>query len=115
MNLKRVGLLQYAYKRADELSGGERQRIAIARTLMQNPVVILADEPVSNLDPKMSQVILDTLKQICLEDGITVVVSLHTLELARAYADRIVALKNGQVFFEGAIKDLTESVVEQIF
>jgi phosphonate transport system ATP-binding protein len=115
MNLKRVGLLHYVYKRADELSGGEQQRIAIARTLMQNPSVILADEPVSNLDPKLSRVVLDILNQICLEDGITVVASLHTLELARAYADRIVPLKNGQVFFEGTIKDLTESVVEQIF
>lgn len=114
-NLKRVGLLHYAYKRADERSGGEQQRIAIARTLMQNPAIILADEPVSNLDPKLSRVILDILKQICLEDGITVVVSLHTLEFARAYADRVVALRDGKVFFDGGIKDLTEDVVEQIF
>jgi phosphonate transport system ATP-binding protein len=115
MNLKRLGLLHYAHKRADELSGGEQQRIAIARTLMQNPSVILADEPVSNLDPKMSRVILDILKQICLEDGITVVVSLHTLEFARAYADRIVALKDGKIFFAGGVEELTETVVVQIF
>src|SRR4029078_11391631 len=79
INLKRVGLLEHAYKRADELSGGEQQRVAIARTLMQQPPIILADEPVSSLDPRLSRVVLDILKRVCREDGITAVVSLHTL------------------------------------
>jgi len=114
-NLDRVGLLDHAYNRADELSGGEQQRVAIARTLMQSPAVILADEPVSNLDPRLSRVILDILKRICVEDGITTLASLHTLDLAREYADRVVALKAGQIFFDGPTKDLTESVVEEVY
>jgi phosphonate transport system ATP-binding protein len=114
-NLKRVGLLDHAYKRADEISGGEQQRVAIARTLMQNPAVILADEPVSNLDPKLSRVVLDILKRVCLEDRITALVSLHTLDLTREYADRVVGLREGRVFFDGPTKDLTESVVEKVY
>ena len=115
VHLKRVGLLDHAYKRADELSGGEQQRVAIARTLMQNPAIVLADEPVSNLDPRLSRVILDILKRICREDGITVLVSLHTLELTRQYAERVVALKQGRLFFDGPTNELTDSVVEGIY
>ena len=115
INLDRVGLLAHAYKRADELSGGEQQRVAIARTLMQNPAVILADEPVSNLDPRFSRLILDILKRICLEDGITALVSLHTLDLTREYADRVVALRKGQVFFDGPTIGLTDDVVEEVY
>lgn len=114
-NLKRVGLLDHAYKRADELSGGEQQRVAIARTLMQSPAIILADEPVSNLDPKLSRVILDILKRVCREDGITALVSLHTLDLTREYADRIVGLKQGRIGFDGPTKDLTAAIVQWIY
>ena len=112
VNLKRVGLLEYAYKRADELSGGEQQRVAIARTLMQEPVIILADEPVSSLDPTLSRVVLDILKRVCREDGITAVVSLHALELTRQYADRVIGLKQGQIFFDGPTQSLTDAVVD---
>ena len=115
VSLKRVGLLDHAYKRADELSGGEEQRVAIARTLMQNPAIILADEPVSSLDPKLSRVILDILKKICREDGITALVSLHTLDLTKEYADRIVGLNGGQILFDGPTNDLTASMVENIY
>ncbi len=114
-NLKRVGLLDHAYKRADELSGGEQQRVAIARTLMQQPVLILADEPVSSLDPKLSRVVLDILKRVCREDGITALVSLHTLDLTREYADRVIGLKQGRIFFDGPTQDLTEAVVQNIY
>jgi phosphonate transport system ATP-binding protein len=114
-NLKRVGLLDHAYKRADELSGGEQQRVAIARTLMQQPAIILADEPVSSLDPKLSRVVLDILKRVCKEDGITALVSLHTLELTREYADRVIGLKHGQVFFDGPANDLTEIVADSVY
>ena len=89
--------------------------MAIARTLMQNPAVILADEPVSNLDPRLSHLILDILKRICVEDGITTLASLHTLDLAREYADRVVALRQGRVFFDGPTKDLTDVVVEEVY
>lgn len=115
VNLKRVELLGHAYKRADQLSGGEQQRVAIARTLMQNPAIILADEPVSSLDPKLSRVILDILKRVCLEDGITALVSLHTLELTREYADRVVGLKRGEISFDGSTKELTDAMVEKIY
>ena len=115
IKLKRVGLLEHAYKRADELSGGEQQRVAIARTLMQEPAIILADEPVSNLDPKLSRVVLDILKRVCREDGITALVSLHTLELTREYADRVVGLKDGQILFDGPTRELTESIVDAIY
>ena len=115
INLKRVGLLDHAYKRADELSGGEQQRVAIARTLMQQPAIILADEPVSSLDPKLSRVVLDILKRVCKEDGITALVSLHTLELTREYADRVIGLKQGQVFFDGPVRDLTEAIVDSVY
>lgn len=114
-NLKRVGLLDHAYKRADELSGGEQQRVAIARTLMQQPAIILADEPVSSLDPKLSRVVLDILKRVCREDGITALVSLHTLELTREYADRVIGLKQGAIVFDGPTQDLTDAVVDAIY
>jgi phosphonate transport system ATP-binding protein len=114
-NLKRVGLLEHAYKRADTLSGGEQQRVAIARTLMQNPAIILADEPVSNLDPKLSRVILDILKRVCREDGITALVSLHTLDLTRDYADRVVGLNQGRLVFDGPAASLTPAAVEAIY
>ena len=115
VNLKRVGLLDHAYKRADQLSGGEQQRVAIARTLMQEPALILADEPVSSLDPKLSRVVLDILKRVCREDGITALVSLHTLELTREYADRVIGLKQGKIFFDGPARDLTEAVSDSVY
>jgi phosphonate transport system ATP-binding protein len=115
VNLKRVGLLDHAYKRADQLSGGEQQRVAIARTLMQEPALILADEPVSSLDPKLSRVVLDILKRVCREDGITTLVSLHTLELTREYADRVIGLKQGKIFFDGPARDLTEAVSDSVY
>jgi len=115
INLKRVGLLQYAYKRADELSGGEQQRVAIARTLMQQPALILADEPVSSLDPKLSRVVLDILKRVCREDGITALVSLHTLELTREYADRVIGLRKGEIIFDGPTPELTAAAVDAIY
>ena len=114
-NLKRVGLLDHAYKRADELSGGEQQRVAIARTLMQRPVIILADEPVASLDPRLSRVVLDILKRVCREDGITALVSLHTLELTREYADRVVGLKRGEIVFDGPTSRLSDAAVETIY
>ncbi|MBI2089931.1 MAG: phosphonate ABC transporter ATP-binding protein [Deltaproteobacteria bacterium] len=115
LNLKRVGLLDHAYKRADELSGGEQQRVAIARVLMQNPAIILADEPVSNLDPKLSRAVLDILKKICIEDGITALVSLHTLDLTRQYADRILGLREGRVYFDAPTLAWSEEMVERIY
>jgi phosphonate transport system ATP-binding protein len=114
-NLQRVGLLAQAHQRADRLSGGQQQRVAIARALMQQPALILADEPVASLDPKLSVVVLDTLRRVAQEDGITVLVSLHVLELARRYADRIVGFQGGRVVFDGPPDALTDEAVEAIY
>jgi phosphonate transport system ATP-binding protein len=115
VNLKRVGLLEHAYRRSDELSGGEQQRVAIARTLMQEPAIILADEPVSSLDPKLSRVVLDILKRVCREDGITALASLHTLEMTREYADRVIALREGGIYFDGPTEQLSGALVDEIY
>jgi len=113
--LNRVGLLAHAYKRADELSGGEQQRVAIARTLMQRPAIVLADEPVSSLDPTLSRMVLDLLQRVCREDRITTLVSLHTVELTRQYADRVIALKDGKILFDGPGNNLTGAVIDTVY
>jgi phosphonate transport system ATP-binding protein len=113
--LNRVGLLNHAYRRADELSGGEQQRVAIARTLMQRPAIVLADEPVSSLDPALSRLVLDLLQRVCREDNITALVSLHTLELTREYADRVIALKDGTKLFDGTGKALTGAIADAVY
>ena len=99
--LDRVGLLHKALERVENLSGGERQRVGIARALAQAPRLILADEPVASLDPATAHKILGLLHRVCREDGITSVVSLHQVDLARTYADRIIGLNQGQVVFDG--------------
>jgi phosphonate transport system ATP-binding protein len=115
VNLERVGLLEYAYKKASDLSGGEQQRVAIARTLMQNPKIILADEPVASLDPKLSHIVLDILRKVCKEDEITSIVSLHTLELTQEYASRIIGLSEGKIIFDDDVKNLTQDNIEKIY
>lgn len=114
-NLDRVGLLPFAYQRADAISGGQQQRVAIARALMQRPAVILADEPVASLDPKLSMSILELLRKICDEDGITVLVSLHVLELAKRYSSRLLGFAGGDVVFDGQASDLGEHALKQIY
>ncbi|MNK48245.1 Phosphate-import ATP-binding protein PhnC [compost metagenome] len=114
-NLERVGLLDQAYQRADTLSGGQQQRVAIARALMQRPKVILADEPVASLDPKLSVQVLDTLKRVAEEDGITVLVSLHVLDLAKTYGDRIIGFQGGRIVFDGKPEALSDNEVERIY
>ncbi|PIQ26037.1 phosphonate ABC transporter ATP-binding protein [bacterium (Candidatus Blackallbacteria) CG17_big_fil_post_rev_8_21_14_2_50_48_46] len=115
INLERVGLLSHAYKRADALSGGEQQRVAIARTLMQNPSLILADEPVASLDPKLAETVLDILKRVSQEDNITTIVSLHTLEMTRRYSDRVIGLAQGEVAFDDLPANLSDEVVANIY
>ena len=100
--LDRVGLADKALARVDQLSGGQQQRVGIARALAQQPSIILADEPVASLDPSTSEKILSQLKQICAEDGITSIVSLHQLEYAKRFADRIIGLAQAQVVFDAA-------------
>ena len=105
--LERVGLLEKALVRVDQLSGGQQQRVGIARALAQRPRLILADEPVASLDPASADRVMALLHRICKEDGISAVVSLHQVELARQYADRIVGLAHGRVVFDAAPAALT--------
>lgn len=98
--LERVGLLAQAFQRADTLSGGQMQRVAIARSLMQEPKVLLADEPVASLDPESSIQVLDLISQIAREDGMTVICSLHQVELAVGRTDRLIGLRDGRVVLD---------------
>jgi phosphonate transport system ATP-binding protein len=113
--LDRVGLLHRALDRVDKLSGGQQQRVGIARALAQQPRLMLADEPVASLDPASSHRVLAQLRGICREDGITTVVSLHQVELAREYADRVIGLARGRVVFDGSPDALSEGMLEMIY
>jgi phosphonate transport system ATP-binding protein len=113
--LAQVGLAHLADRRADTLSGGEQQRVAIARALAQSPEVILADEPTASLDPALTTVIMDALKRINVEHGLTLVVSQHQLPTALAYASRIVGLHAGRIRFDGPPAALTPEVVRVIY
>jgi phosphonate transport system ATP-binding protein len=97
------------------LSGGQQQRVGIARALMQDPEMMLADEPVASLDPATSHSVMKYLQDLNKEDGITVLCSLHFLSLARAYADRVIALKDGKLEFDGLPKDIDEDRFRQIY
>ncbi len=114
-SLQRLGIAEKAYIRADQLSGGQQQRVAIARALTQEPSIMLADEPVASLDPETSIVVLDILKRINREDGITTIVNLHQLDLAKEYADRVLGFKGGKLVFEGAPEDVTREVYERVY
>jgi phosphonate transport system ATP-binding protein len=113
--LERVGLLEKALERCDALSGGQQQRVGIARTLAQRPNLILADEPVASLDPASSERVLSTLKNISRQDNVPVIISLHQLEYARSFADRIVGLSRGEVVFDGAPGALDDVALERIY
>nr|WP_296777467.1 phosphonate ABC transporter ATP-binding protein [Rhodococcus sp. (in: high G+C Gram-positive bacteria)] len=113
--LERVEIVEKAYRKASTLSGGQQQRVAIARTLVQRPRVILADEPVASLDPPTSHVVMRDLKRINSDLGITVVVNLHFLDLARRYGDRLIGLRDGKVVFDGHGADADEQVFENIY
>jgi len=114
-NLDRVGIREQAYKRADELSGGQQQRVGIARALMQEPKLMLADEPVASLDPATSHSVMKYVEQLNKEDGVTVLCSLHFLSLARAYGTRIVALKDGKMVFDGLPAEIDEARFKAIY
>lgn len=114
-NLARLGMREKAYVRADSLSGGQQQRVAIARALMQEPKIILADEPVASLDPVLSHTILKYLEQLNKEDGLTVLCSLHFLDLVHRYATRAIALKDGHVVFEGLPQEIDDAQFKAIY
>jgi len=113
--LDRLGIADHAPKRVEALSGGQQQRVAIARALMQDPKIILADEPIASLDPMNAQVVMDTLRRINDEDGRTVVCNLHTLDTARRYCDRVVGMRDGRVVFDGSPEELTTAAAREIY
>ncbi len=114
INLDRVGLRERAHQRSDRLSGGQQQRVGIARALMQEPKIMLADEPVASLDPATSHSVLKYLQQINRE-GMTVICSLHFLSLARAYGTRVIALKGGRLMFDGLPSEIDQRRFKEIY
>ena len=113
--LARVNMEQKAFQRADTLSGGEQQRVAIARALAQQPTVILADEPVASLDPKIARQVLGYLRQVAQELGITVLCNLHQVDYAKEFSERVVGMSRGSVVFEGASSELTDEILHRIY
>lgn len=113
--LARVGIPEKAYNRADALSGGQQQRVGIARALAQKPSVMLADEPVASLDPPTSHSVMSDLRRIASEDGITTIVNLHFIDMARDYADRIIGMRAGEVVFDGTPDEASDDVFEGIY
>lgn len=114
-SLDRVGMLERAYQRADSLSGGQQQRVAIARVLTQRSRIVLADEPVASLDPESADTVLGTLRRIAQETGIAVLCSLHQVELARAYADRIIGLRHGKVVIDKPPAELEPEMLTALY
>ncbi|MEH7392120.1 phosphonate ABC transporter ATP-binding protein [Bacillus sp. JJ1474] len=113
--LERVNILEKAYSRATDLSGGQQQRVSIARALAQEAKIILADEPVASLDPLTTKQVMDDLKRINQELGITTIVNLHFIDLAREYATRIIGLRAGEVVFDGPVEKATDEAFSEIY
>ena len=113
--LKKLGIEEHAYKRCDQLSGGQQQRVGIARALIQEPKIVLCDEPIASLDPNASEVIMDHLKSITQELGITCIVNLHQVEVAKSYSDRIIGLNKGGIVFDGPSQRLQTCHTDTIY
>ncbi len=113
--LDRLGIAEQAPKRAEALSGGQQQRVAIARALMQDPKIILADEPIASLDPMNAQIVMEALRRIHDEDGRLVICNLHTLDTARRYCDRVIGMRDGRIVFDGTPEQLTTGVARDIY
>jgi phosphonate transport system ATP-binding protein len=113
--LERVGIADKANQRADELSGGQQQRVGIARAMIQDPHIILADEPVASLDPVLAHSIMQYLEKINQEDGVTILCSLHFLDLVHRYADRVIALNEGNLVFDGLPKEIDDQRFKDIY
>jgi phosphonate transport system ATP-binding protein len=113
--LDRLDVSGQALQRADTLSGGQQQRVAIARALVQEPKILLADEPIASLDPRNAQIVMDALQTINKEDGITVICNLHTLDTAKKYCDRVIGMKLGKMIFDGHPSELTDEMARDIY
>jgi phosphonate transport system ATP-binding protein len=113
--LDRLGIADTALQRAETLSGGQQQRVAIARALVQEPTVLLADEPIASLDPMNAKIVMENLRAIHDRDGLTVIANLHTLDTAREYCDRIIGMRDGRIVFDGTADQLTTAVARDIY
>lgn len=113
--LKILGLEEHIYKRADQLSGGQKQRVGIARALIQDPHMMLCDEPIASLDPNSAKVIMDHLQNISKTMGITILVNLHQVDVALKYSDKIIGVNNGRVVFNGSPEEITKEDIQRIY
>ena len=113
--LDKVGILDKAFVRADQLSGGQQQRVALARTLAQNPQIILADEPVASLDPVTAKQVMDDFLRINRDMKITVLINIHHVDLALQYATRVIGIRAGEIVYDGAAKDVDQEVLDSIY
>jgi len=113
--LDKVGILDKAYVRVDQLSGGQQQRVALARTLAQNPDIILADEPIASLDPVTARQVMDDFTKINRDTNMSVIMNIHHVEMALEYADRIIGVREGQVVYDGKAEEVTQEVLNYIY
>ncbi len=113
--LAMLGLVDQMYKRCDELSGGQKQRVGIARALVQEPLLILCDEPIASLDPSSAKIIMDHLREACDNLGITIIVNLHQVDVALKYADRVIGIKGGRIAYDGSPENLARKTIYEIF
>ncbi|WP_117169073.1 phosphonate ABC transporter ATP-binding protein [Paraliobacillus sediminis] len=113
--LDQVGILDKAYVRVDQLSGGQQQRVALARTLAQNPAIILADEPIASLDPVTAKQVMDDFKKINQDMQISVIMNIHHVEVALEYVDRIIGIRNGKIVYDGHTNEVTPEILDYIY
>lgn len=113
--LEELGISQYAYNKASDLSGGQKQRVGIARAIMQNPKVLLCDEPIASLDPSSAKTIMDLLKGMSQKRNIACIVNLHQLDVALKYSTRIIGISKGEIVFDGTPAEMTDEVIERIY
>jgi phosphonate transport system ATP-binding protein len=113
--LSQVGIAEKLYERTDRLSGGQQQRVAIARVLVQNPIVILADEPIASLDPELSREVMDLLRNLAQQTHRTLIVSLHDVDFARSHCDRIIGLRQGKILFDAAPHQVSPDLITDLY